>query len=255
MPLHDEGFVVRIRGLPWSCTQEEVAGFFLNCIIVGGVNGVSFTFSKEGRSSGEAFIELETAEDLKNALVKDSKYVGHRYIEVFKSNSSELDWVLQRCGSNDYDSCSGCLVRLRGLPFGCSKEEIVHFFTGYGGLDNFSGYSNFCFGNGMFDDRMRTARGRGVGHGYGRGGDASSAIHSGHFVHMRGLPFRATDRDIAHFFSPLTPVRLHVDVGPNGKSTGEADVEFATHEDAVSAMSKDKNHMRMYSEVMNDILC
>lgn len=38
---------------------------------------------------------------------------------------------------------------------------------------------------------------------------------------------------------------MHIDVGPNGKSTGEADVEFATHEDAVSAMSKDKNHMRM----------
>lgn len=30
----------------------------------------------------------------------------------------------------------------------------------------------------------------------------------------------------------------------NGKSTGEADVEFRTHEDAVAAMSKDKNHMR-----------
>lgn len=39
---------------------------------------------------------------------------------------------------------------------------------------------------------------------------------------------------------------MHIDVGPNGKSTGEADVEFATHEDAVSAMSKDKNHMRMF---------
>lgn len=38
---------------------------------------------------------------------------------------------------------------------------------------------------------------------------------------------------------------MHIDVGPSGKSTGEADVEFATHEDAVSAMSKDKNHMRM----------
>lgn len=24
----DEGYVVRIRGLPWSCTQEEVASFF-----------------------------------------------------------------------------------------------------------------------------------------------------------------------------------------------------------------------------------
>ena len=28
MSHNDEGYVVRIRGLPWSCTQEEVASFF-----------------------------------------------------------------------------------------------------------------------------------------------------------------------------------------------------------------------------------
>lgn len=49
---------------------------------------------------------------------------------VFKSNRSEMDWVLKRCGPTDYDSSSGCMLRLRGLPFGCSKEEIVQFFSG-----------------------------------------------------------------------------------------------------------------------------
>lgn len=35
------------------------------------------------------------------------------------------------------------------------------------------------------------------GHGYG--GDAGSGFHGGgHFVHMRGLPFRATENDIAN---------------------------------------------------------
>jgi len=49
---------------------------------------------------------------------------------VFKSNRSEMDWVLKRSGPADYDGCSGCMLRLRGLPFGCSKEEIVQFFSG-----------------------------------------------------------------------------------------------------------------------------
>lgn len=61
---------------------------------------------------------------------------------------------------------------------------------------------------------------------------------------MRGLPFRATEGDIAKFFVPLNPLRVNIDVTPNGKPTGEADVEFRCHEDAVAAMSKDKNHMQ-----------
>lgn len=52
-----------------------------DCSIVGKVNGVCFTYSKEGRPSGEAFIELKTADDFKTALSKDRKYMGHRYIE------------------------------------------------------------------------------------------------------------------------------------------------------------------------------
>ena len=36
------------------------------------------------------------------------------------------------------------------------------------------------------------------GHGYGGAGDASSGFQGGHFVHMRGLPFRATENDIAN---------------------------------------------------------
>lgn len=54
---------------------------FPDCDIVGKVNGVCFTFSKEGRPSGEAFVELKTSEDFKRALAKDRKYMGHRYIE------------------------------------------------------------------------------------------------------------------------------------------------------------------------------
>lgn len=63
---------------------------------------------------------------------------------VFKSNRSEMDWVLKRSGPADYDSCSGCMLRLRGLPFGCSKEEIVQFFSGILVLALFSKPSTWC---------------------------------------------------------------------------------------------------------------
>lgn len=50
---------------------------------------------------------------------------------VFRSNSVEMDWVLKHTGPNSQEETEGeGLVRLRGLPFGCSKEEIVQFFSG-----------------------------------------------------------------------------------------------------------------------------
>ncbi|KAM9470143.1 heterogeneous nuclear ribonucleoprotein H isoform 2-T3 [Clarias gariepinus] len=310
-----EGFVVRVRGLPWSCSADEVQRFFSECKIANNGTSIHFTYTREGRPSGEAFVEFESEEDLKIAVKKDRETMGHRYVEVFKSNSVEMDWVLKHTGPNCPDTAGDGLVRLRGLPFGCSKEEIVQFFAGLeivpngitlpvdfqgrstgeafvqfasqdiaekalkkhkerighryieifkssraevrthyepqrkvmgmqrpGPYDRPGGRGYNSMSRGVSFERVR----RGGYGGDGRYGDGGSSFQSttGHCVHMRGLPYRATETDIYNFFSPLNPVRVHVEIGPDGRVTGEADVEFATHEDAVAAMSKDKANMQ-----------
>uniref|UniRef100_A0A8C2FS16 Heterogeneous nuclear ribonucleoprotein H1, like n=1 Tax=Cyprinus carpio TaxID=7962 RepID=A0A8C2FS16_CYPCA len=318
----DEGFVVRVRGLPWSCSVEEVSRFFSGCKIANNGTAIHFTYTREGRPSGEAFVELESEEDLRFAIKKDRETMGHRYVEVFKSNNVEMDWVMKHTGPNCPETEGDGLVRLRGLPFGCSKEEIVQFFSGLeivpngitlpvdfqgrstgeafvqfasqeiaekalkkhkerighryieifkssraevrthyepprkgmgmqrpGPYDRPSGggrgYNGMSRG-GSFDRVRRGGYGGGASDGrYGDSGNFQST--TGHCVHMRGLPYRATEPDIYNFFSPLNPVRVHIEIGPDGRVTGEADVEFATHEDAVAAMSKDKANMRNQS--------
>lgn len=37
--------------------------------------------AREGRPSGEAYVEMESEEDLKAALKKDREHMGNRYIE------------------------------------------------------------------------------------------------------------------------------------------------------------------------------
>ncbi|XP_038834591.1 heterogeneous nuclear ribonucleoprotein H-like isoform X4 [Salvelinus namaycush] len=320
-----EGFVVRIRGLPWSCAVDEVSRFFSDCKVANNGTSIHFTYTREGRPSGEAFVELESEDDLKIAVKKDRETLGHRYVEVFKSNNVEMDWVMKHTGPNCPETEGDGLVRLRGLPFGCSKEEIVQFFSGLeivpngitlpvdfqgrstgeafvqfasqdiaekalkkhkerighryieifkssdaevrtnydpprktmggmqrpgpydrpgGGGGGGRGYNGMSRG-GSFD-RMRRGGYGGGETGSDRYGDGGSSFQSttGHCVHMRGLPYRATETDVYSFFSPLNPVRVHIEVGPDGRMTGEADVEFATHEDAVAAMSKDKANMQ-----------
>ncbi|KAL1775202.1 heteroproteinous nuclear ribonucleoprotein F [Sigmodon hispidus] len=87
----------------------------------------------------------------------------------------------------------------------------------YGGYKEFSGLSDGCgfttdlFGrdlsyclSGMCDHRYR---------------DIEFTVHSttGHYIHMRRLPYKATENDIYNFFFPCSPVRVHMEIGPDGR--------------------------------------
>ncbi|XP_044742864.1 heterogeneous nuclear ribonucleoprotein F-like isoform X2 [Chrysoperla carnea] len=353
----DDGFIVKLRGLPWSATVDEILNFFRDCTVHEGKQGIHMTQSREGRPSGEAYVELESEEDVERACKKDREHIGNRYIEVFKVNRAEMEWVLKRRGLNGSNE-DGC-VRLRGLPFGCSKEEIAQFFSGLeimpngitlqtdysgrstgeayvqfvnrdvaenalrkhrekighryieifrsnltevqnacnlmcggpgggggpnrrgsGGMgfgmrptpydrgDRFGGMNRFQNNGGPRNGRHFKGGPGGYGGRNGRGGplgglrplmsggDGPNRNWNGdrrgmdrmsggiHCVHMRGLPFRATESDVADFFKPLNPVNIILIMDNSGRPSGEADVEFECHDDAVQAMSKDKGHMQ-----------
>ncbi|BFZ17813.1 hypothetical protein BsWGS_20852 [Bradybaena similaris] len=356
----DQGCVVRLRGLPWSCTAEDIIHFLRECTIVDNEEGVHFTYSREGRPSGEAFVELESEDDVSNALAQNNEHIGNRYIEVFRVNKSEMDWIIKRNGSARQENKGDAVVKLRGLPFGCSKEEIAQFFTGleivpngimlpedrqgrstgeafvqfvssqiaeralekhkerighryieifkssmseanasvggmrggihplmgmprpgpydrgdrygmgmgggmgYGGRGrNLKGlfeddYDDYGFGGNMgYGMRSRRGGGGGGGGGMGsgprgmgmmdrRGMQPGSGYMSktGHSVHMRGLPFQAAEQDVFDFFSPIQPVRCEFEFGHQGRPTGEANVDFATHQEALEAMKKHRTNMQ-----------
>lgn len=55
--------------------------WFSESEIAGGEAGVHLTFSREGRASGEAFVEFASEEDLERGLEKHNEHMGQRYIE------------------------------------------------------------------------------------------------------------------------------------------------------------------------------
>ena len=78
--------------------------------------------------------------------------------------------------------------------------------------------------------------------GYGAGHSNYSASGR-HVVHMRGLPFKATQQDVMQFFAPLKPFCINLTNDGLGRPSGEAYVEFVTREESLMAMSRDKANM------------
>lgn len=57
-----KGYVVRLRGMPYSSTAGDVVKFFGEVELCRGQDGVVFTYMPDGRPTGEAYVELPTEE-------------------------------------------------------------------------------------------------------------------------------------------------------------------------------------------------
>ncbi|XP_072521306.1 G-rich sequence factor 1 [Salminus brasiliensis] len=119
-------FVIRVKGLPYSCTADDLLNFFSDCQIRGGVSGIHLMQNKYGQSNGEAFIELQHERDIGKALEKDRQYLGPRYIEVYEITNNDADAILK----GTEDKCEDGVVKLVGLPFNCTEEDVRQFFSG-----------------------------------------------------------------------------------------------------------------------------
>nr|7VKI_A Chain A, Epithelial splicing regulatory protein 1 [Homo sapiens] len=92
--------IVRMRGLPFTATAEEVVAFFgQHCPITGGKEGILFVTYPDGRPTGDAFVLFACEEYAQNALRKHKDLLGKRYIELFRSTAAEVQQVLNRFSS------------------------------------------------------------------------------------------------------------------------------------------------------------
>lgn len=73
---------------------------------------------------------LKNGSKIKNyffrALQHDQEHMGKRYIEIKEAKHSEMEWIVNKMVGPSGDN----IVRLRGLPYGCTKQDIDSFFSG-----------------------------------------------------------------------------------------------------------------------------
>ncbi|KAI5081407.1 hypothetical protein GOP47_0004590 [Adiantum capillus-veneris] len=139
--------VVRIRGLPFNCTESDVYDFFRGLDVV----DVLLTH-KQGRFSGEAYCVFGLPMQVELALHRNRKSMGQRYIEVFRSKKHEYYLAVAAEVSEQEKGGMGepaptflpskstidkehlehtGVLKLRGLPFSASKRDVIEFFKDF----------------------------------------------------------------------------------------------------------------------------
>lgn len=56
--------------------------------------------------------------------------IKRELFSVFKSTREEMEYCLEKSGFNVESVMDECCIRLRGLPFGCTNDDIIQFFSG-----------------------------------------------------------------------------------------------------------------------------
>lgn len=276
-----EVFIVQVKGLPWSCTSDDLLKFFSECRIRDGVKGIHMIVNRMGRPSGRAFIEMEHEEDVNKALEKHRQYLGPRYVEVYEVTERDAETIMKKVTEAQADDG---VVRLRGLPFTSTEADIAQFFsdldiiengitiiTDYAGRNSGEAFVQFFSKEAaekalqrdreimggryieVFPSRSeevysrKRIRNSGFSQAGPRGTTSQRSVQSSslplHCIHMRGLPFQVCGEDLVKFFSPLVVSKMLIEFGPDGRPSGEADVYFTQHQDAVAAMSRNRQHI------------
>ena len=164
-PIGSNG-IMKLRGLPFSTTPEQLLQFFQGFDIPKGVGGVHMVLGGNSRPNGEAFVEFGSEEHAEAAMTKDKQTIGTRYVEVFRSTPEQMAQALSRGGRSN-NLAPGMAGMAPGIPFG---------------------YGAFSMAPPM-------------PHAYGQ--PAPMVPGPDAVVKMRGLPYKVTRNDILEFFGGL----------------------------------------------------
>ncbi|TRY84955.1 hypothetical protein DNTS_019030 [Danionella cerebrum] len=262
-----EEFFVLVEGLHWTCTKQDLMDFFFGCSFRGQHRGIAMLYHA-GRLSGQAFIELETKEDVQKALGRNGHFLKQRYIDVKEVTYEDAETILRKEKKLETDG----VVQLRGIPFNSTESDIIVFFSGLKIVENGvrivrkedgrpSGYAFVEFATKNIAEEAQLRNRQYMGQRYIEIIPSNKSAVMSQFAHqrwkptaehishkteaslrenkplemngvvqLRGIPFNSTESDIIDFFSGLEIVENGVTIvrKEDGRPSGYAFVEFAT---------------------------
>ncbi|CAM6102293.1 unnamed protein product [Calypogeia fissa] len=213
--------VVRMRGMPYSCTSADITAFFKGMQVVS--DGIFLCTHADGRPTGEAFVEFTNEETAARAMQLHREPMGSRYVELFRSTKGEMmTAVQQRMYGGMFSGVGGF------SQFGVNQIPGMMGAFGVQGL------------TGMNVAALQAAGLSGISSLNGVGETSEHVC-----IKMRGLPYNAGQREIMDFFEGynILPNGIHVVMGATDRPTGEAFVEFVSPEETQRAMERHRQNI------------
>ncbi|KAL9008659.1 MAG: hypothetical protein Q9173_006239 [Seirophora scorigena] len=226
------GRQVFVNNLPYNVGWQDLKDLFRQAAQQGAVIRADVHLGQDGRPKGSGIVAFEHPEDAANAIAQFNGY----------------DW-------------QGRMLEVREDRFAVAGPPGRGGFGGRGGgfmpgRGGFAGRGGFGYGGG----RGAYGGGRG-GFGGGYGGPppmsfdnsaaaaaappnpftdyASSGGDRSEIIYVRNLPWSTSNEDLVELFTTIGKVeRAEIQYEPNGRSRGSGVVQFASAEDAETAIAK-----------------
>lgn len=259
---------VRVAGLPFECSMEEILTFFQGYVVIDILM----------HRSNEAYILFANAMDFQMALQRDRQTMGARFVEVHPSQRAEYyaaiaekQWQEKQkenienqhtipaqmsAGNNGLQGLEASLDPAQqqhlaqwslgaaaGMP---PQQALTSNHVPGGPTSNSNNNNNNANGSnnakGQNNNNQKQPRiGGGMRNGR-TGGGIQVGDHTG-FLRMRGLPFSASKEDIIQFFKgyKIIPDTIVLTYRSDGRATGEGYVGFQHPDDSKAAMVLHRN--------------
>jgi len=129
----EKNYYIKLSGLPWKATKDEIRSFLVDTQIVG---EVVIMYNHAGKPSGDAFVKVLTKEDLVKAIKCNRNYLHNRFVvveetdeETFERNDGTGKDVRKINKTEKVDDHKPPVIRLKGLVWSATEKDIKAFLN------------------------------------------------------------------------------------------------------------------------------
>eukprot|EP00933_Yihiella_yeosuensis_P010695 TRINITY_DN11748_c0_g1_i1.p1 TRINITY_DN11748_c0_g1~~TRINITY_DN11748_c0_g1_i1.p1 ORF type:complete len:1088 (-),score=212.75 TRINITY_DN11748_c0_g1_i1:241-3504(-) len=267
--LLENGTVLRLRGVPFQCGLEDVVEFLTEFAV--DASNVVFSYSRDGKKTGEAFIDFNSADLADEAFQsKQKQEIQGRYIELFRCTKDDFRQAKLRQPGHATESFVGTSPSApsKGHPnwqedrdYDAPGDSYQQDHRGSGNEhdnlvrevkkiqksapENRERWESFCnlLHTGNRDPKLHSIETlqrfvEAVQNGDDTDQVARDIGASSRVLRLRGVPFQGTLEDVLDFMKDFNVERSNACLGKNreGRPSGEAFIMLANAEEAERAL-------------------